>query len=374
MAMKDAHNSQNTLAQPVGFRVSWTGPDPTAQVRIDPLAAQDFRAAFETALQQLEADELGNETAGSTRFLVPARGAASLDVSAVESWWFRVYRGDVAQAPLRPSLQICTLPNDLSVPMTLSQPSPNPNPAPNRDTVDLPSLRQYLDAGSLRAADHQIFAAKEAEPAWYETLARFGNAATGFQVAGAVLTGAEPADDLAELDRCVLALALDRLARNPSLRLSVNVSRASLLDAAWQDEGLAQLSNVDPSQRARLALEVTETPTLSGRNDLSTVTADFGALGVAVWLDDIGTGASSLNEIMLDGVTGIKVDRSLSQHAFAYGDSFGTLSLLADFAALRGLDCIVEGIESVEERALAEQWGASHVQGFFAGKPVIRDP
>lgn len=353
---------QNAAAQGVAAGVVLSRSAETTRsnaLSVQTLDAATFRLAFARALDALSAKR--PVAASPTLFLVPPRLDAPLSTAvltrAVAGWsdldWQTTLSFDD-----EPLLQICRWSSTMQLGAV-------------KAGMPATALNGYLNAGHIRAADHGIFGRGQAEPDWFETLARFGTAETGFQAAGAVLTGQEPAEDLAALDLQMLTFALERLAADATLKLSVNASRASLNDPQWRRNSAAQLARVSPSLRARLAIEVTETPAPLGPKDLGAVIAELAALGVRVWLDDIGTGVTALNEMRIAGVAGIKLDRTLSQHAFAFDDCFGVMSQLAGFAARRGLDFIVEGVENTDQRQRAEAWGASHVQGFFAGQPTL---
>ena len=244
-----------------------------------------------------------------------------------------------------------------------------------------PTLRQFLDAGGIRAAHHGIFPVGSEVPDRYECLARFQGPDGRVLTAGQVLDGSETAADLAELDLRVLQHAVGELKARPSLALSVNVSRTSLGRKNWRAQALNLLRCARPASLRRLALEITEVapdPAVRGnasaalvKPNLSDNIRDFQATGVAVWLDDLGSGVASLSEAVAGDVNGFKSDRSLLRHVVAHTDSFGAMAGLSRLAASWGLTFVAEGAENAAERALAEAAGASHVQGFFAGLPRL---
>lgn len=335
-----------------------------SELKVQALDAFAFRASFARALDELKAKPPSGRGYPPSLFLVPPRSGAFLlasTLAGLASNWTQADRQDFLSASGEPLIQISTWQSEL-----------RPDHAEVR-TIDptVEVLSDYLRTGHIRAADHGIFARGSTQPEWLETLARFGSAETGFRVAGEVLTGREPAADYAALDLQMLIFALNRLAAEPRLKLSVNASRASLNDPQWRRQCRAHLVGTSRSVRARLAVEVTETPAPLRPKDLAAAIAELDALGVKVWLDDIGTSVTALNEIRIAGVAGLKLDRSLSQHAFACDDGFGVVSGLAGFAAQQGIDFIVEGVEDNDQRQRAEDWGATHVQGFFAGQPTL---
>ncbi|MGB1146930.1 MAG: EAL domain-containing protein, partial [Alphaproteobacteria bacterium] len=85
------------------------------------------------------------------------------------------------------------------------------------------------------------------------------------------------------------------------------------------------------------------------------------------WLDDFGAGLTSFNEVFLEGLSGIKIDRNLLRRSIDSGDAFQALKVVTDFARVQGKICVIEGAEDDAERAYAEAKGATHVQGFFSG-------
>ena len=357
---------QSSAAQgvPAGLVLSGGQGSASAQrLTIETHAAPMFRAAFLQALDALGHVQPTNPPHPPTLFLVPPHRDSKLSMEALRGLvmdWTDTERTGFLSPHDGPLMQVCAWSSSLQPALAANTP-----PA---------TLRAFLNDGDVRAADHGIFAPRAAHPEWRETLARFGTAEAGFTAAGAVLTGREAAEDLAALDEQMLALALTRLSTDASLRLSVNASRASLTNVEWLRARVAQLAETSPSMRARLAIEVTETPAVFAPRALEAALDELKALGVRVWLDDIGTGATALNDMQMGGIAGVKLDRALSQHAFAFDDCFGVMRGLSGFAARRGLDFIVEGVENTDQRQQAEAWGASHVQGFFAGRPVVTAP
>ena len=79
-------------------------------------------------------------------------------------------------------------------------------------------------------------------------------------------------------------------------------------------------------------------------------------------------GGTSFNEAVVPGITGLKIDRSLLRSAWLDNDAFGTLGTITGFARRLGKTCVIEGVETLDERRFGESCGASHVQGFFSGR------
>lgn len=182
---------------------------------------------------------------------------------------------------------------------------------------------------------------------------------------------AEDSDLIVELDLSVIRQAATDMAgwqrRHPDLRLSVNLSARHFdredffppIERAVLDGGIAP-DTVD--------LEMTETTHLDSRVSTTQIRRMRDA-GFGVWLDDFGTGWSSLEYLLRMPVTGVKIDRALS---LALGSRLGDALTrsVTGLAAELNLRTIIEGIETTDQAALAAQLGCDYGQGYLWSPPV----
>ena len=235
------------------------------------------------------------------------------------------------------------------------------------EKADAPPLQDFLTGNRLSHMDQGIFACAADRPERYETLARFIDQGGTRLPAAHVLTGYEPSDALAELDCFMLSRGVERLVADPSLNLSINVCRTTLLEPSWLGL-LDQLMSAHGSVFDRAVFEITEWPARAVQTPLEQALKPLADRGLVLWLDDFGAGLTSFNEAFIPGVAAVKIDRSLLRRCCADNDAFGVLALVTAFAHRQGKLCVAEGIESAKERRFAEALGASHVQGFFSGR------
>jgi diguanylate cyclase (GGDEF)-like protein len=158
-----------------------------------------------------------------------------------------------------------------------------------------------------------------------------------------------------------------RLAQE-GMRLSLNLSPSQFAQPGITDR-LLTIAQQFQMPLALLTVEITETALVSDESVLSDEVTALREKGVTVLLDDFGTGFSSLDWIFSVPTDGIKIDRSYTS---AVTDPRRRLMMasLATMCRDLGLDAVVEGIETEEQRALLQELGFRKGQGYLFGKPT----
>ncbi|MEM6440063.1 MAG: EAL domain-containing protein [Pseudomonadota bacterium] len=224
-------------------------------------------------------------------------------------------------------------------------------------------------AGRLRLAWQPVRAASGG-PFFEEGLARLSLPCGGVVAAGGWVPALEAAGLSAPLDRAALDLALTRLGRERSLRLSVNLSAANLCDAGWHAR-LARAAREDADAARRLIVEVTETaePDI---DRLSAARRRIAACGPAVALDDFGAGHATASMALVLRPDLLKLDRRFAED-LRHGVS-GAADRFAQarrFAALLDAPLIAEGAETPMEALRLIALGADGVQGYGVAEPAL---
>ena len=150
--------------------------------------------------------------------------------------------------------------------------------------------------------------------------------------------------------------------------VSVNVSPRQLGDPRLCREVARALadSGLHPS---RLCLEITETAAMQDLDRALDVLGCLRQLGVAIHIDDFGTGCSSLSTLGRFPVTGLKVDRSfVAELATAREGSAITTAIITVAHAL-GMPAVAEGVETAEQLAMLRDLGCDFAQGYHLGRP-----
>ncbi|HUI97428.1 MAG TPA: EAL domain-containing protein [Xanthobacteraceae bacterium] len=156
------------------------------------------------------------------------------------------------------------------------------------------------------------------------------------------------------------------------LKVSVNLSVAQF-DGSVRNVvcGALAEAGLDP---ARLELEITESLLMGGAKSVMDELAALKALGVAIVMDDFGTGFSSLNYLWRFPFDKIKIDRSFLQnlrHADASIEMI--VRTIVNLGHSLDMRVTVEGVEDMVALELVRDLKCDEVQGFYLGRPMPAD-
>ncbi len=180
----------------------------------------------------------------------------------------------------------------------------------------------------------------------------------------------------AGLDSPLTALLLDRAvsqaaawrAAGQHLQVAVNVSPTCLLKHGFAATVRATLQR-HGLPGAALCLELVESAVLSEATRSAAVIADVRAIGVAVSLDDFGTGFSSLSHLRDLDLDEIKIDKTFVADLMTTGDDV-VVRVAARLGQELRLRVVAEGVESTSILPALQAAGCTAVQGFALSRPV----
>jgi EAL domain-containing protein (putative c-di-GMP-specific phosphodiesterase class I) len=166
-----------------------------------------------------------------------------------------------------------------------------------------------------------------------------------------------------------IALWRKRFPKLPSLGVTVNVSARQLSrtdfvktvrDAVWA----ANLRAGD------LRIEITETTLMENPQGAEVVLRELCGLGVKVYLDDFGTGFSSLSYLHRFPVDTLKIDQSFIASLSNGSSHPAIVESIVALAKTLGSRVIAEGVETEAQMAELMRLGCSEAQGFFFARPL----
>ncbi|MCL5973535.1 EAL domain-containing protein [Ferrimicrobium sp.] len=152
----------------------------------------------------------------------------------------------------------------------------------------------------------------------------------------------------------------------PDLNVSLNVTPSHFLSTHFPSD-VALFASEDPWH---FTVEITEDVAL---DDLAAARSMIGMLhsvGVAVSVDDFGTGYASLSNVALLDVDELKIDRSFISRFGMDVNSFAVVSSLSFLARIAGIKVVAEGVETVDELSRWIRLGGQLVQGYLYSRPI----
>lgn len=216
-----------------------------------------------------------------------------------------------------------------------------------------------------------IYAARERTLRHYEVLLRVRDPETPdtLSLPGDFIMMAEKAGCIVEVDRWMLAQAIQQLARDPQIpALAVNISGRSLENDTLPGFIDSELKRHSVAAE-RLLVEVTETAVVSDLHDARRFIEALQLTGCGVSLDDFGTGFSSFTYLKHLNVDSIKIDglfiRALPE------DRENQLFVQAIISVARGLHktTIAECVEDEATLKILTAMGVDYAQGFHLQVP-----
>jgi len=167
---------------------------------------------------------------------------------------------------------------------------------------------------------------------------------------------------------CEDAVSLEKMGFN-RLKMAVNVSIYQLDREGFSDACQKILNNCN-LQHNRIEVEITESGLMQDMQKSSLVLRDFVDHGISIAIDDFGTGYSSLNYLQSLPINTLKIDGSFIQNEdVKKGDKTIFTAILSMARGLQ-VDCIAEGVETMEQKNYLEQAGCTTAQGFLFSSPL----
>ena len=216
-----------------------------------------------------------------------------------------------------------------------------------------------------------VEAARPEYTAYHEGLIRLFNPQGGIIPADDFMAAVETNELGRRLDRIALERGLEALYRNPTLRISLNMSVRSIGDVQGLDTLRAGLER-DPTAAERLIIEITERSAITFPGYVASFMEKLRNWGISFALDDFGAGYTSFRQLRDLHFDIIKIDGKFCQGIHADLDSRVLAEALIGIG--RHFECLTVG-EMVEDREDAEfltGLGIDCLQGWLFGAPVLR--
>lgn len=122
-----------------------------------------------------------------------------------------------------------------------------------------------------------------------------------------------------------------------------------------------------------LTIEITESAAVESEEEMFATVNALTALGVAVSIDDYGTGYCTLEYLKKINATELKIDRGFVGAMDRNRSDRVLVNATIELAHSLGHTVVAEGVETQEALDLLHSMGCDRVQGFLISRPVPRD-
>ena len=241
-------------------------------------------------------------------------------------------------------------------------------------TAQEQELRQAIDGDEFVILFQPQVTIDSRELVGVEALVRWNHPQRGMIEPAGFITVAEHSGLITVLGEIVLRKALqhgmewqENGCKLP--RISVNVSPRQLYQRNFVGmvERVLSMTGFDPHL---LELELTESIALQKSERIRALIRSLRRMGIAIAVDDFGTGQSSLSYVKEFPVDTVKIDRSFVIGVARKTSDQSIVSAVLMVANQLGLRTIAEGVETNAQCEFLKARGCGEIQGFLISKPL----
>ncbi len=210
-----------------------------------------------------------------------------------------------------------------------------------------------------------------------EALARWIDPVYGFLSPADFIPVLEESRQIHKLDKAIFEIVCKDL-RNafdyklPAVPVSINFSRLDfeLMDAVEVFEGLVEKYKIP---KEYVHVEITESALNDELGFLEKAIKKFEEDGFVIWLDDFGSGYSSLNVLKDYNFDVLKIDMKFLSNFSTNQRAKDIIDCVIKLADSLGMKSLTEGVETKEQAEFLKEAGCLRLQGYLFGKPITRE-
>lgn len=180
-----------------------------------------------------------------------------------------------------------------------------------------------------------------------------------------------------KLDKAIYECAFRDLkkaidAGKPVMPVSLNFSRLDfeLMDAVTELDDLAAKYGIS---KELIHVEVTESALMDNFTKLDEAMDRLKALGYSLWLDDFGSGYSSLNVLKDYQFDLVKIDMRFLSNLENSDKAKTLIDCIIDMAQRINMLTLTEGVETKAQAEFLRKIGCTRLQGYLFGRPMPID-
>jgi len=235
------------------------------------------------------------------------------------------------------------------------------------------NIETAIEKGHIKVFFQPIIRAMTGHVCDFEALCRWDDPQHGLLPPAAFISALEKFHLINKVDACVVRQACQHQASllaagRPVVPVSVNLSRLDFqLDDIFQvvEDAVAEAG----IPRNLLNVEVTESALDEDAEYFRQQVDRFRAAGYEVWMDDFGSGYSSLNLLKDYRFDTLKIDMAFLAGFDDNPKSREIIVTIVDMAKKLGIRTLIEGVETKQQCRFLQRIGCEMLQGYYFGKP-----
>ena len=238
----------------------------------------------------------------------------------------------------------------------------------------LSNIDRAIDEKWLRVYYQPIIRAVNGNVCNEEALSRWFDPDLGLLSPNDFIPALEGAGTICKLDLYVLEQVLEKMRSESEFGLeivphSINLSRSDFDSCDIVEEVVKRVdrSGID---RAKVVIEVTESTVGNNLEFMKEQLGRFRNLGFPVWMDDFGSGYSSIDLLQSIEFDLIKFDMSFMQRLDEGDGGKIVLTELVKMATALGIETLCEGVETEGQVRFLQEIGCAKLQGYYFCKPI----
>ena len=240
-----------------------------------------------------------------------------------------------------------------------------------QDQATMQMVRDAITARRVRLAWQPVVLSRDpTRTAFHEGLIRLMDP-TGRVIPARDFIEAVEAHEIGrEIDCLALEMGLNTLARNPDLRVSINMSARSIGYPRWMrvlKRGLA-----GPTIGERLILEITESSAMTVPELVIAFMEELQRHGIAFALDDFGSGYTAIRYFKEFYFDILKIDGQFIRNIHRDPDNAALTSALLSIGRHFNMFTVAEAVETAEEARFLQEMGVDCLQGYLFGAPALK--
>lgn len=249
------------------------------------------------------------------------------------------------------------------------EPSPVRETARRRNINIADEVIAALDENRMMLVLQPIVHSKTEMPAMYECLLRMVRHDGTMVSAGEFIAVAEQLGLARLIDRRTLELAVDLVKKDPTLRITLNVSSLTASDHEWI-VALHQLTGGKLEILKRMTIEITETAAIHDLDQSITFVKTLKEMGCSVAIDDFGAGYTSFRNLKLLAVDMVKIDGDFVKNLSKDNSDRVFIKTMVELAGSFGMETVAEWVGDAETAQIVRDAGITYMQGYHYGMPM----